>query len=270
MSKNIKDFKARLSTDKKFKNKFIVIILACIIIIAAAITIPICIHNNNVKNAEAQTTEVVETTAETTTEIETTTIPDGVETTVIEENGTTRVQAVLDENGSFVYTTVATTAPVTDSGNNNASSNGNSNSGNNTKTTTTKKASTTSAPQTTAAPANTFVWTDAEADSVVAQAKAYARSKGFKIYEDSKKTVTINGQTFETSWDPPTVANPSSSLSTKQKALDGIFYDIDEINSNNSSLAFLHDEEGIGINIFYEKVYDGGRQAEVYKFYVVR
>lgn len=107
VNESVERFKERIKTDKKFKTQFATVMVASVVVIATAITVPTVIHNNKIKAKEDTSVPIV---AE--TETETVTIPDGVETTVDEQGN---VVAVTNENGEYVYTTAVTqTEPKTE------------------------------------------------------------------------------------------------------------------------------------------------------------
>lgn len=94
----VKNLNEKLKNDKKFKARFATLTVAGVIVIATAITVPTVVHNNKIKAEENTTNVAVQAEPET----ETTTLPDGVETTVDAEG---HVVPVTDESGNFVYTT---------------------------------------------------------------------------------------------------------------------------------------------------------------------
>lgn len=239
------NIKMRLKEDAKFRNVFIGITFACVLIIAVAVIIPISIHNKNSKKTgvEISSTEItdeIESTAETTT------LPDGIETTITEDNGTTTIVGITDANGNFVPTTVTQTT-VNETVNTTTPKQNNTTtkkpSGNTTKATT---KATTVAP----APAK-FEWTQADVDEVVAEAKAYARNKGFTI--NSSKT------DVDTSWGNPVGTDWCSS---KEKATQNLHYQIDEW-YNGVLSDFGEFVEGSSINIYVKNC------GSYWKIYVV-
>ena len=73
MKQKVQKFKAKLKENKKFKAQFVSVITACVVVVACAITIPICVHNNNVKKTqtvetESSTNDAISTEAGTSTE----------------------------------------------------------------------------------------------------------------------------------------------------------------------------------------------------------
>ena len=235
MKQKIQNFKAKLKENKKFKAQFVSAITACVVVLACAITIPVCVHNSNVKKTQAVETESSTNDAistETDTSTETTTEATTAETTTAEA------------------TTIEVTEPASSgsSGNNSSSSSnkgGSGNSGNSSssKPTTTKPVTTTKKETTTED--DRLNWTQADVDAAVAEAKRYARSKGYTVYEDSKETVTIDGVSYATSW-----TALDTRYDSKKVVEEDLKYEIDMVGAYGGSLAFLHGDEGIGVNVF--------------------
>lgn len=214
-----KNLNEKLKNDKKFKARFATLTVAGVIVVATAITVPTVVHNNKIKAEENTTNVAVQAEPET----ETTTLPDGVETTVDAEG---HVVPVTDESGNFVYTTAtpettiaaieSTVANVNNNTNNTAGGNkgSSSNTGSsNNKSTGGKK--NTGGNKTNSGNKNnsgnkgnsggsnssggsqqqgTRPVTEADVKAIVEEAKSYARSKGFVI--DSSMTEV------GTSWGP--------------------------------------------------------------------
>lgn len=215
----VKNLNEKLKNDKKFKARFATLTVAGVIVVATAITVPTVVHNNKIKAEENTTNVAVQAEPET----ETTTLPDGVETTVDAEG---HVVPVTDESGNFVYTTAtpettiaaieSTAANVNNNTNNTAGGNkgSSSNTGSsNNKSTGGKK--NTGGNKTNSGNKNnsgnkgnsggsnssggsqqqgTRPVTEADVKAIVEEAKSYARSKGFVI--DSSMTEV------GTSWGP--------------------------------------------------------------------
>lgn len=180
-----KNLNEKLKNDKKFKARFATLTVAGVIVIATAITVPTVVHNNKIKAEENTTNVAVQAEPET----ETTTLPDGIETTVDAEG---HVVPVTDESGNFVYTTATpeTTIAAIDNTaveNNNAN---NDNAGGN------KGSSSNTGNSGGSQQQGTRPVTEADVKAIVEEAKAYARSKGFVI--DSSMTEV------GTSWGPET------------------------------------------------------------------
>lgn len=214
-----KNLNEKLKNDKKFKARFATLTVAGVIVIATAITVPTVVHNNKIKAEENTTNVAVQAEPET----ETTTLPDGVETTVDAEG---HVVPVTDESGNFVYTTAtpettiaaieSTAANVNNNTNNTAG--GNKGSSSNTGSSNNKNTGgnkSTGGNKTNSGNKNnsgnkgnsggsnssggsqqqgTRPVTEADVKAIVEEAKSYARSKGFVI--DSSMTEV------GTSWGP--------------------------------------------------------------------
>lgn len=215
----VKNLNEKLKNDKKFKARFATLTVAGVIVIATAITVPTVVHNNKIKAEENTTNVAVQAEPET----ETTTLPDGVETTVDAEG---HVVPVTDESGNFVYTTATpeTTIAAIDNTaveNNNANNDnagGNKDSSSNTGSSNNKNTGgkkNTGGNKTNSGNKNnsgnkgnsggsnssggsqqqgTRPVTEADVKAIVEEAKSYARSKGFVI--DSSMTEV------GTSWGP--------------------------------------------------------------------
>lgn len=294
----VKNLNEKLKNDKKFKARFATLTVAGVIVIATAITVPTVVHNNKIKAEENTTNVAVQAEPET----ETTTLPDGVETTVDAEG---HVVPVTDESGNFVYTTAtpettiaaieSTAANVNNNTNNTAGGNkgssGNTGSSNN-KSTGGKK--NTGGNKTNSGNKNNSgnkgnsggsnsnggsqqqgsrPVTEADVKAIVEEAKAYARNKyGFVI--DSSLTEV------GTSW------GPEIGITKEFEPGDDKLYAKhlhDRIDSTYKDIRYggwcadLSDEEwekmvkehpeGLSLNIFYK--YRPNDSAEPYYIYVV-
>lgn len=233
-------FKEKFKENKKFRIQVISSVVAGIVVIACAVIIPVCVHNNNVKKALSEAeTEI--TTTETTT-IEETSATEQETTTVTETEPTTEVT-----------TSETTTQKKVEKTTKKATSGGAST----TKAQTTKKAPTADTP-----PANTrgeYDWTKEEVYKLQADAKAYARSTGHTVYPDNLFRVgdngynvyfNANGTEYKTGWDNSVETNVYK-WSQYNRALESLKYQIDSINDQNSGLGFLcnntDDNAGLGI-----------------------
>lgn len=290
-NESVERFKERIKTDKKFKTQFATVMVASVVVIATAITVPTVIHNNKIKAKEDTSVPIV---AE--TETETVTIPDGVETTVDEQGN---VVAVTNENGEYVYTTAVTqTEPETEteapkeaskqdasktaankpqSKKNNGSSNKNNggNKGN---------AGNTGGSNNNEVQQDWRPVTEADVKAIVEEAKTYAKSKGFVI--DTSMTEV------GTSWGPETGILYKFSPKWRAKYLKDLRYEVDSIyktmrdvngswavtesgkvvrghnvNFEGRSFNELWAEDPATINIFYK--YRPNDSEEPYYIYVV-
>ena len=207
MKQKIQNFKAKLKENKKFKVQFAAVITVCVVVLACAITIPICVHNNNVKKALAAETE------------------NAADSTVSMEEDTsteTTTEATAAETTTAETTTIEVTEPASNgsSGNNGSSSSnkgGSGNSGNSSssKPTTTKPVTT--AKKETTTEDDRWNWTQADVDATVAEVKRYAISKGFAI--DSSLTEV------GTSWDNPV----DTSVDAKTRGVSNLEYQVDRL-----------------------------------------
>ena len=178
----------KMKTDKKTRNTVICAGVGALIVIVAAIAIPIGVHAQGVKKAaatqeaasahESLTAEQVLTepqTTEPTTEAPTETIPETTATAAVTENTTAKKSASGNSgsSGSAKKSTSASTAKKSSSSSKSSGSSGSSGS----------KGS--------AAAAQTTVpshdWPKAKVDAIIAKARAYGESLGLVWYEDWSK-----------------------------------------------------------------------------------
>lgn len=284
----VKNLNEKLKNDKKFKARFATLTVAGVIVIATAITVPTVVHNNKIKAEENTTNVAVQAEPET----ETTTLPDGVETTVDAEG---HVVPVTDESGNFVYTTAtpettiaaieSTAANVNNNTNNTAG--GNKGSSSNTGSSNNKS---TGGNKTNSGNKNnsgnkgnsggsnssggsqqqgTRPVTEADVKAIVEEAKAYARNKyGFVI--DSSLTEV------GTSWGPETGILAKFDDARKAKYSKDLRDEIDGVyKGGRQDFSELSDEEYAELwkkyparmNIFYK--YRPNDSEEPYYIYVV-
>lgn len=299
----VKNLNEKLKNDKKFKARFATLTVAGVIVVATAITVPTVVHNNKIKAEENTTNVAVQAEPET----ETTTLPDGVETTVDAEG---HVVPVTDESGNFVYTTAtpettiaaieSTAANVNNNTNNtaggNTGSSSNTGSSNNKSTGGKKNTSgnkSTGGNKTNSGNKNnsgnkgnsggsnssggsqqqgTRPVTEADVKAIVEEAKAYARSKGFVI--DSSLTEV------GTSWGPETGilakfddAHKAKYSKDLRDEIDGVYKDIRyggwcaDLSDEEWEKMVKEHPEGLSLNIFYK--YRPNDSAEPYYIYVV-
>lgn len=289
----VKNLNEKLKNDKKFKARFATLTVAGVIVIATAVTVPTVVHNNKIKAEENTTNVAVQAEPET----ETTTLPDGVETTVDAEG---HVVPVTDESGNFVYTTATpeTTIAAIDNTaveNNNANNdNAGGNKGSSSNTGSSNNKSTggkknTGGNKTNSGNKNnsgnkgnsggsnssggsqqqgTRPVTEADVKAIVEEAKAYARNKyGFVI--DSSLTEV------GTSWGPETGIGYDFTPEWKAKYSKDLrdridsTYRIQKANFTDEEWKKIQSEhpEAIALNIFYK--YRPNDSAEPYYIYVV-
>lgn len=293
-----KNLNEKLKNDKKFKARFATLTVAGVIVVATAITVPTVVHNNKIKAEENTTNVAVQAEPET----ETTTLPDGVETTVDAEG---HVVPVTDESGNFVYTTATpeTTIAAIDNTaveNNNANNdNAGGNKGSSSNTGSSNNKSTggkknTGGNKTNSGNKNNSgnkgnsggsnssggsqqqgsrTVTEADVKAIVEEAKAYARNKyGFVI--DSSLTEV------GTSWGPEIgITKEFEPGDDKLYAehlrdrIDGVYKDIRyggwcaDLSDEEWEKMVKEHPEGLSLNIFYK--YRPNDSAEPYYIYVV-
>lgn len=276
-----KNLNEKLKNDKKFKARFATLTVAGVIVVATAITVPTVVHNNKIKAEENTTNVAVQAEPET----ETTTLPDGIETTVDAEG---HVVPVTDESGNFVYTTAtpettiaaieSTAANVNNNTNNtaggnkgsssNTGSSNNKNTGGNKNNSGNKGNSGGSNSSGGSQQQGSRPVTEADVKASVEEAKAYARSKGFVI--DSSMTEV------GTSWGPELGITkefePGDNKLYAKQLRDRIdsTYELlreDWSEMSDEEYAEYRAKKPAHINIFYK--YRPNDSAEPYYIYVV-
>lgn len=194
MTNKIKNYFENLKNDTKLRKQSIAIGSACLAVIVCAVAIPVGVHNHNVKKvamAEAENSAVEtvsETMAELTTADETTTVPEGYETTIVEADGTTKIE-LIEKTEPTSAVQPATNAPAANNGvtttkktsagkNNGGSANSNAK-----DPTVTKAPQPAPAPETTTS-AGTYGWSKVQADEFANWARQYGESIGL-VWDDS-------------------------------------------------------------------------------------
>lgn len=244
MSNKFQDFKTKLQENKKFQIQFASVVAACVVILVCAITIPVAVHNNNIKKAmmsevENSTSDIAVT--EEMSEPETTA---NEATTLADETLTTAAptSAIADVENR--------TTPNSNNGSTGGSSNnGGSNGSSNNKPNTTKPVTTTKKETTTED--DRWNWTQADVDATVAEVKRYAISKGFAI--DSSLTEV------GTSWDNPV----DTSVDAKTRGVGNLKYQVDRL-YNVAIGRFGYVPEGSRLNVFSKNC---GNYWEIYVVY---
>lgn len=248
----MRNFAEKLKSDKKARAVVICTSLAAVALIAAAIAIPVVIHNNRIpKEAQA---------AQTTTPSELTT----------QEVSTTQAVTVPETAESTEPPTTAptTTASVSNSGQNSKPTSGTtkkSASGSSGASSSTPKPNTGSSNQkpVTATQAQGHQWTQAEVDAIIAETKAYATSKGFKI----NSNMTIQG----TSWNNPINTSWYSYLGSEAvtKVKSRLKEEIDwNYNQVVNEIGYFP-KDLIGINVVSLTGVDHYYDIQVWEIYVV-
>lgn len=299
----VKNLNEKLKNDKKFKARFATLTVAGVIVIATAITVPTVVHNNKIKAEENTTNVAVQAEPET----ETTTLPDGVETTVDAEG---HVVPVTDESGNFVYTTAtpettiaaieSTAANINNNTNNTAGGNkgSSSNTGSsNNKSTGGKK--NTGGNKTNSGNKNNSgnkgnsggsnssggsqqqgsrPVTEADVKAIVEEARAYAKNKYGYLVDTSMEFKTPEG--YPTSWGPELGITKEFEPGDDKLYAEHLRDRIDctyKDDRYGGAMANVSDEEWeamikkeprcLRINIFYK--YRPNDSAEPYYIYVV-
>ncbi len=207
----MKGFLEKIKTDKRTRNTVICSAVGAVIVIIAAIAIPVGVHSSNVKKALAE-----EQAAQIAVSDKADVIDDTAAASVATTESGTEEDTIAEVTAPA---TAVSTTQVANSGsasNNNTASNtgkGNlsgskSGTGNSSQGASSKKPNEGSSgtqgqntppaqQETPVAPAQSdeHLWTQAEVDSLVAEIKAYAQSKGFTI----NSSLTTKG----TSWSNP-------------------------------------------------------------------
>lgn len=245
MKMNLEKFKS----DKKFRNTVLCSVIGLILVIAVSVAVPIGVHNSNIKKATISE-QAASTEPETITENETE-----------PESETTSAEVTEQE------TTEATTvepSKVSPPNTNKSSSSDKSSpaKGKPTQKKSGSKSNTKPKQETgTTSPQNVEItegsWTQAEIDSLVAEIKAYAQSRGF--------TINPNLTTKGTSW-----SNPVHSWENKEKTKSDLKYEIDFV-YNLAVEQVGHFPEGAELNVIAEidPVWSAAAEEICWAIYVV-
>lgn len=232
-NESVERFKERIKTDKKFKTEFTTIMVASVVVIATAITVPTVVHNNKIK-AEEDTVAPIIVQGE--NEIES--LAEEAESTANEES-----QPALEVSETENTETKKPTEKKTQESKKNSS---------NTKP---KQDTVTTSPQNVEITEGS--WTQAEIDSLVAETKAYAQSRGF--------TINPNLTTKGTSW-----SNPVHSWENKEKTKSDLKEEIDFV-YDLCTQDFGYFPEGAGLNVIAEidPVWSAAAEEICWAIYVV-
>lgn len=245
MKMNLEKFKS----DKKFRNTVLCSVIGLILVIAVSVAVPIGVHNSNIKKATISE-QAASTEPETITENETE-----------PESETTSAEVTEQE------TTEATTvepSKVSPPNTNKSSSSDKSSpaKGKPTQKKSGSKSNTKPKQETgTTSPQNVEItegsWTQAEIDSLVAEIKTYAQSRGF--------TINPNLTTKGTSW-----SNPVHSWENKEKTKSDLKYEIDFV-YNLAVEQVGHFPEGAELNVIAEidPVWSAAAEEICWAIYVV-
>lgn len=285
----VKNLNEKLKNDKKFKARFATLTVAGVIVIATAITVPTVVHNNKIKAEENTTNVAVQAEPET----ETTTLPDGVETTVDAEG---HVVPVTDESGNFVYTTAtpettiaaieSTAANINNNTNNTAGGNkgsssntgGNKTNSGNKNNSGNKGNSGGSNSSGGSQQQGSRPVTEADVKAIVEEARAYAKNKYGYLVDTSMEFKTPEG--YPTSWGPEIGITKEFEPGDDKLYAEHLRDRIDSTYKDDrygGAMANVSDEEWeamikkeprcLRINIFYK--YRPNDSAEPYYIYVV-
>ena len=252
MKDKIKLFLSKIKTNKTAKVSTVV--ACCVVLMAVAVSIavgasvkraPATAAKSGSSGESAQLAEAIEQTFSTTSEPEepSTTVPATNTTDPASEPAETTKKATEKATGK-----TTTKKSSTSSGKVNSSSGASSS---------TPKPNTGSSNQkpVTATQAQGHQWTQAEVDAIIAETKAYATSKGFKINSSLSTTGT--------SW-----RNPANTESSLEQVKSRLTYLIDEsYQSVIDSLGYF--DERAEINVLAKKYTDsnGHAQWEIYVVY---
>lgn len=245
MKMNLEKFKS----DKKFRNTVLCSVIGLILVIAVSVAVPIGVHNSNIKKATISE-QAASTEPETITENETE-----------PESETTSAEVTEQETAEATTVEASKVSPP----NTNKSSSSDKSSPAKGKPTQKKSGSksNTKPKQETGTTSSQNVeitegsWTQAEIDSLVAEIKAYAKSRGF--------TINPNLTTKGTSW-----SNPVHSWENKEKTKSDLKYEIDFV-YNLAVEQVGHFPEGAELNVIAEidPVWSAAAEEICWAIYVV-
>lgn len=245
MKMNLEKFKS----DKKFRNTVLCSVIGLILVIAVSVAVPIGVHNSNIKKATISE-QAASTEPETITENETE-----------PESETTSAEVTEQETAEATTVEASKVSPP----NTNKSSSSDKSSpakGKPTQKKSGSKSNTKPKQETgTTSPQNVEItegsWTQAEIDSLVAEIKAYAKSRGF--------TINPNLTTKGTSW-----SNPVHSWENKEKTKSDLKYEIDFV-YNLAVEQVGHFPEGAELNVIAEidPVWSAAAEEICWAIYVV-
>lgn len=245
MKMNLEKFKS----DKKFRNTVLSSVIGLILVIAVSVAVPIGVHNSNIKKATISE-QAASTEPETITENETE-----------PESETTSAEVTEQETAEATTVEASKVSPP----NTNKSSSSDKSSpakGKPTQKKSGSKSNTKPKQETgTTSPQNVEItegsWTQAEIDSLVAEIKAYAKSRGF--------TINPNLTTKGTSW-----SNPVHSWENKEKTKSDLKYEIDFV-YNLAVEQVGHFPEGAELNVIAEidPVWSAAAEEICWAIYVV-
>ena len=226
-NESVERFKERIKTDKKFKTEFTTIMVASVVVVATAITVPTVIHNNKIKAEENTVAPIIvqgENEIESLTEeAESTANEESQPTSEVSETENTETKKPTEKKAQESKKNSSNTKP--------------------------KQETVTASPQTTE-----HVWTQAEVDELVNEALAYGQKRGL--------TINPNLTTVGTSWrTPATTYLPQARIQSRLRYLIDQVYDfaIEDFGSVDGSTFNVVTQKYTNEN--------GGAQWEIYVVY---
>ncbi len=246
----MKGFLEKLKTDKKTRAAVITSAVGAAIVLAAAVTIPVALHNRVKVEADAESAAI---TAE----------------AAVTESASAAVTEPETEAVSEITTEPTTAETTAQAASNNAGKNtpvdtnkgGSSNKDGSSDSSAKKPNSGSNGGQSQQKPPAAeqpnkknpeLDWTQADVDAAVAEAKQYAKSKGLIINSNKKFTVSIDGIAYNTSWSSPI----DTRLDYKTNAKVDLHYQIDRF-----AREAINDGVAYDINVFAE---NHGSYWEIY------
>lgn len=227
-NESVERFKERIKTDKKFKTEFTTIMVASVVVIATAITVPAVIHNNKIKAEENTVAPIIvqgENEIESLTEeTESTANEESQPASEVSETENTETKKPTEKKAQESKKNSSNTKPRQETG--------------------------TTSPQTTE-----HVWTQAEVDAIVTEINQYAIDKGFVI----NSRLTTQG----TSW-----RNPASTESTPERVKSRLHYCVDDIYTMGMNrFGYIPEESYLNVVAQQYTDSDGNTQWEIYVVY---
>ena len=245
MKMNLEKFKS----DKKFRNTVLCSVIGLILVIAVSVAVPIGVHNSNIKKATISE-QAASTEPETITENET------------EPESETTSAEVTEQKTAEATTVEASKVSPPNTTKSSSSDKSSPAKGKPTQKQSGSKSNTKPKQETgTTSPQNVEItegsWTQAEIDSLVAEIKAYAQSRGF--------TINPNLTTKGTSW-----SNPVHSGEVKEKTKSDLTYQVDFV-YNLAVGQVGHFPEGAELNVIAEidPVWSAAAEEICWAIYVV-
>lgn len=250
----MKKFIEKLKSDKKMQAAVICGSVGAVIILAAAITIPVTLHNRiSVEKQAAQAAVSTESvTAEITTAAQATTEPETTQS--VESTTTAPTTSAADSNLGSSGSSGANSSQSSGSSKSTGSGSSSSSSGSGSSSSSgSSSQSSGSGSSTGSVQSDESQWTQAEVDALVAEIKAYAQNKGFTIDSSLGKQGT--------SYSNPIHAGKDKAK-TKADLKENVDFSYQQV---VNSLGYF--DERATINVFSEKIideFDGSSQWYIY------